>query len=290
MVADRLPDFAMTVTSALKFLFSLQSGSSISNCARRLGVPWVVRNSMVWVRVAGTALTSVIIVIVPSWPNRRNAANRGPLLLFADIDPIRADQRRQPVELDLERGIARPGRRDHHFESLQRNIAIDRQRGGQTEGRDAADRMAGDGFDFSGVQHLGLAAESRLGLLIVEPRIAPSHHQHHLVADPEAERLGDLAGFAAMGHGRFLHRGGGEIELDDLDVRGVPREMVAHRLQTHPSFSSSSIMPEMMSSPLVQKAGSEASSPNGASSSLCRSVPPAFSMSRYLPSNPSIPD
>ena len=40
--------------------------------------------------------------------------------------------------------------------------------------------------------------------------------------------------------------------------------------------------PLMMSRPLLQKAGSDASRPNGASRSLCLSVPPAPSIARYF--------
>ena len=46
------------------------------------------------------------------------------------------------------------------------------------------------------------------------------------------------------------------------------------------SAFSSSIRPEITLSPLSQKSGSVASRPKGASSSLCRFVPPARSMSR----------
>ena len=46
--------------------------------------------------------------------------------------------------------------------------------------------------------------------------------------------------------------------------------------------------PEITSSPFCQNCGSEASSPNGASSSLCRFVPPAFSISRYFSAKPAL--
>ena len=46
------------------------------------------------------------------------------------------------------------------------------------------------------------------------------------------------------------------------------------------SASNRSIMPSMIARPLAQNSGSVASSPNGASSSLCRRVPPARSSSR----------
>src|SRR3546814_20026591 len=58
----------------------------------------------------------------------------------------------------------------------------------------------------------------------------------------------------------------------------------------HPAYdscSSSSMKPEMMPSPFDQKAGSEASSPQGCSRSLWRSVPPAFSMAKSFSLNPA---
>jgi len=51
--------------------------------------------------------------------------------------------------------------------------------------------------------------------------------------------------------------------------------------------SSSSIMPEMIERPFCQKAGSEASRPNGLSSSLWCLVPPALSIAKYLSWNPA---
>ncbi len=53
--------------------------------------------------------------------------------------------------------------------------------------------------------------------------------------------------------------------------------------------SSSSIMPEIIDSPLSQNAGSEASSPKGASNSLWCFAPPAFSISKYFSWNPGSP-
>ncbi len=52
------------------------------------------------------------------------------------------------------------------------------------------------------------------------------------------------------------------------------------RVVAHSIASSSSMKPRIMERPLSQKAGSLASSPNGASSSLWRSVPPADSISK----------
>ena len=53
--------------------------------------------------------------------------------------------------------------------------------------------------------------------------------------------------------------------------------------------SNSSIMPEIMLSPLSQNFGSEASSPKGASNSLWCFEPPAFSISKYLSWKPASP-
>ena len=50
----------------------------------------------------------------------------------------------------------------------------------------------------------------------------------------------------------------------------------------HATKSSSSMKPAMTSRPRPQKPGSVASSPKGASSSLCLSVPPARSMAKYF--------
>ncbi len=51
-------------------------------------------------------------------------------------------------------------------------------------------------------------------------------------------------------------------------------------LLAHSIASSSSMKPRITESPLSQKAGSDASSPKGASNSLWRSVPPASSIRR----------
>src|ERR1700758_3253979 len=67
----------------------------------------------------------------------------------------------------------------------------------------------------------------------------------------------------------------------DFLMHGV----VLHR--RHPDTAASSSMnPPTTPRPLAQKAGSAASRPKGASSSLCRLVPPARSMSRYFAAKP----
>src|SRR5262245_5031588 len=83
------------------------------------------------------------------------------------------------------------------------------------------------------------------------------------------------------------------IEVPDCDARHRPARLqsllliyamiVSERKDrglNHPSPSSSSIKPRITPRPLDQKAGSEASRPKGARSSLCRFEPPARSMSR----------
>ena len=64
----------------------------------------------------------------------------------------------------------------------------------------------------------------------------------------------------------------------------VPARAVARaaRRAPHETASSSSIVVSIRDSPFVQNAGSEASSPNGASSSRWCSVPPASSIERYF--------
>ena len=69
-----------------------------------------------------------------------------------------------------------------------------------------------------------------------------------------------------------------------------PRGGLFRGRSDQPPASSSSMNPEITSSPLFQNAGSDASSPNGASSSLCRFVPPARSISRYFAWKPGCPD
>src|SRR5579859_4770169 len=150
--------------------------------------------------------------------------------------------------------------------------------------------MAGDRFDLFGAQHARLGAERRLGLLVVEAGVALGHQQYHRLAQTQTQGLGDLARLAAMRQRRVHHGRGAQLMVDDGDIRSDFGQMVANRLQAQDSVSSSSIMLDTTSRPLVQKAGSEASRPNGASSSLCRSVPPALSMSRYFCSKPGIPD
>ena len=71
---------------------------------------------------------------------------------------------------------------------------------------------------------------------------------------------------------------------------GVPRHGQAPSDGNQPSIaSSSSIMAAIIDSPLSQNFGSEASSPKGASNCLWCFDPPAFSMSKYLSSNPGRP-
>ena len=67
------------------------------------------------------------------------------------------------------------------------------------------------------------------------------------------------------------------------------REPAPCEPRAQPIVSSSSIIEEMSESPLSQNAGSDASRPNGARSSVWCSVPPAASMSKYLSWKPASP-
>jgi hypothetical protein len=77
--------------------------------------------------------------------------------------------------------------------------------------------------------------------------------------------------------------GGARDPANFTQDRGAVLGASGHQARTFASVASSSSMkPAMTSSPRRQNPGSDASSPNGASSSLCRFVPPARSMSRYF--------
>ena len=96
----------------------------------------------------------------------------------------------------------------------------------------------------------------------------------------DAEHLG-----AGHPRGDAADRAGGAGEAPDLaEQRAAVRLAFGHQAR-----SNSSMKPAMTSSPRRQNAGSEASRPNGASSSLCRLVPPARSISRYFRSKPGWP-
>ena len=125
---------------------------------------------------------------------------------FADIDPFGGDQFGHARRRDAHRAVDRARRRHHLVERLQRHVAIDRQRRLQSERADAADFMAGDIGDFVDAEHLRFAAELRLYFLVVHPRGAAGDDQHHPLADPQAQRLGDPRRLDAIGFGGQRHR------------------------------------------------------------------------------------
>ena len=87
---------------------------------------------------------------------------------------------------------------------------------------------------------------------------------------------GDAVAHGCMLNGRAtLH----QRACRPLQSRHGRRE---RQLLAYSSASSSSISPPITPSPICQKAGSDASSPNGASSSEWCLVPPAFSISKYF--------
>ncbi|MCY1444386.1 hypothetical protein D9M71_608530 [compost metagenome] len=131
--------------------------------------------------------------------------------------------------------MQRAGSRQHFLEGAQRNVAIDRQWGGQAERADAADRVAGQFGHFLGRQHLRLAAERFLELAVVQPRIAARDYQHGAFADAQGQRLGDPPRFHAMGLGGEGNGSGAGVQFDDVDVGGLLGEEGTNRFQAHGS-------------------------------------------------------
>ena len=113
-------------------------------------------------------------------------------------------------------------------------------------------------------------------------------HLHQRPLQP-AERRGQLGGVTVAVD---LHA---QIALT-RQPRGKPAHGGAHpRIAADPpgeivvfaqSCSSSSIRPSIIVRPRSQNLGSAASRPKGASSSLCRNVPPAASIARYFSAKP----
>ncbi len=95
---------------------------------------------------------------------------------------------------------------------------------------------------------------------------------------PEHTRTGHACGDTAHGPRSARH----PAQLTD-------QRCVAFVARHYATASSSSINPAITSSPLAQNFASDASSPNGASSSLWRLLPPARSRSRYFVWNPGWP-
>ena len=133
-------------------------------------------------------------------------------------------------------GVGRPGCGHHLLEAPQRDIAIDRKRGGQPERTDATGGMASYGADLLRIEHSPFAAENILDLPVVEARRAAGHNQHRLLADAEADCLGDLRGFDTVRLGRELDGRRAVVGFDDLDVRCFCLKEGADCFQAHPGI------------------------------------------------------
>ena len=136
---------------------------------------------------------------------------------------------RHPLRRDLDRAVGRAGGRHHHVKRLQRDVAIDRQRRLQSERTDAADLVAGDFGDLFEAEHFRLSPEQRLHLLVVHPRGAGGHDQHHALADPQAQRFGDPRRLDAIGFGGQRHGRGTHLGFDHGDIGRLLREEGADR-------------------------------------------------------------
>ena len=123
--------------------------------------------------------------------------------------------------------------RHHDIERLQRDVAIDRQRRLQSERTDAADFVPGDLGDFLEAEHLRLSSEQRLHLLVVHPRGAGRHDQHHALADPQAQRFCDPRRLDAVGFGGQRDGGGAHAGFDHGDIGRLFCEESADGLETH---------------------------------------------------------
>ena len=123
--------------------------------------------------------------------------------------------------------------RHHDVERLQRDVAIDRQRRLQSERTDAADLVAGDLGDFLEAEHFRLSPEQRLHLLVVHPRGAGGHDQHHALADPQAQRFGDPRRLDAVGFGGQRDGGRTHLGFDHGDIGRLFCEEGADGLKTH---------------------------------------------------------
>src|SRR3569832_2305878 len=106
----------------------------------------------------------------------------------ADVDPVRADEIEEALRRQADRGGAGAGCGIDEVEILERDVAIDRERGSEAEGADAADGVTGDRLRLLAAQHARAGAEAVLGLAIVEPRVAARHQQHDLVLEAQRER------------------------------------------------------------------------------------------------------
>ena len=131
--------------------------------------------------------------------------SRSRLGWLADVDPLGPRQRGHAVGRDPHGAVGGARRRHHLVEGLQADVAIDRERRGEAEGADAADRVPRQGLDLFLAEHARLAAQRRLGLPVVEPGIAARNDEAQAgalsrIADALEERIGDC--LAAVGESR----------------------------------------------------------------------------------------
>src|SRR5690606_4892238 len=113
---------------------------------------------------------------------------------------------------------------------------MDRQVLRQAERADAAHRMARHSLDLLGLEHASLA-EGGPELAVVDARVATRDQQDDpAISEPEGQRLGDPAGFDAVGLRRQRDGCGTDGQLDDRDVETAGGEELADGLQAHGSF------------------------------------------------------
>src|SRR4051812_33536010 len=91
------------------------------------------------------------------------------------IGPFAAPELDQAAPRQPHRGVGRPTGGDDLVVDLERYVAIDRQRTGETEGADAADSVAGQTQHVLGAEHARPATKGCLSLLVVEAGIAAGH-------------------------------------------------------------------------------------------------------------------
>ena len=113
--------------------------------------------------------------------------------------------------------------------------------------------MSDERLDVRARDHLGLRAEARFELLVVDPGVARGEDQDGTVGKKQRDRLGDVLGSAVKLLGGKLHRGGGRFESADAVRKTVALEVSAGGFVAHGRESSG------MSS--RQFAASRASSP-----------------------------
>jgi hypothetical protein len=84
--------------------------------------------------------------------------------------------------------------------------------------------MAGRCNDFLRIQHPRLSAQDVLALAIVEASRTAGDNQHDAIANPDANRLGDLRRIDAMGFGGQCHGCGTGLRLYDGNIGSLLAE------------------------------------------------------------------